>query len=62
MPVLSGMADLVLSFLEAVKSYFALTIAGNNNKIQALTDKSPQRAIGFVVNSKEEEEEDDDDF
>ena len=57
-PVLDGITSLFVSLIEMIKSWFAVIIAKNNQKIQDLSAPDiPQRAIGFSVG--EEGEEDD---
>lgn len=57
-PVLDGITSLFVSLIEMIKSWFAVIIAKNNQKIQDLSAPDiPQRVIGFSVG--EEGEEDD---
>ena len=58
LPLLDGFTSLVLSFFEMIKSYFALKIAKNNQKIQEVSSE-PQRMIGFNLSGEEEEIDDD---
>lgn len=60
-PLLDGFTSLLLSLFETIKSYFAVKISTNNQKMAKLNDDSPKHAIGFVVPGEEEyyDEEDD---
>lgn len=59
LPLLDGFTSLVLSFFEMVKSYFARTIAINNQKIQELSIDAPKHAIGFSIEEEVEDYDDD---
>ncbi len=56
MPILDGLTALALTFLEMLKSCFAVVMARNNEKIHP---EEPQRLIGFSVSNEEEVDEDD---
>lgn len=57
-PTLDVLTSFIVSFIEMIKSWFAIVIAKNNQKIQDLSAPDiPQRAIGFAIG--EEGEEDD---
>jgi hypothetical protein len=55
LPLLDGFTSLVLSFFEMIKSYFALKIANNNQKIQELSADPPKHIIGFDLRGEVEE-------
>lgn len=58
-PTLDVLTSFIVSFIEMIKSWFAIVIAKNNQKIQDLSAPDiPQRAIGFAI----EEEVDEDDL
>lgn len=58
-PTLDVLTSFIVSFVEMIKSWFAIIIAKNNQKIQDLSAPDiPQRAIGFAI----EEEVDEDDL
>ncbi len=58
-PTLDALTSFIVSFVEMIKSWFAIVIAKNNQKIQDLSAPDfPQRAIGFAI----EEEVDEDDL
>jgi hypothetical protein len=58
-PTLDVLTSFIVSFVEMIKSWFAIVIAKNNQKIQDLSAPDiPQRAIGFAI----EEEVDEDDL
>lgn len=59
-PTLDGFTTLIVSFMEMIKSWFAVIIAKNNQKIQNLSAPDiPQRAIGFALGEEDEENDDD---
>ena len=58
-PFLDGFTSLILSFFEMIKSYFAIIISKNNQKIQSNVPE-PLRAIGFQYSGEEEDFDDDD--
>lgn len=58
-PIIDGLTSLVLSFFEMIKSYFALLIANNNQKIQELSIDTPKHAIGFAIEEEVEDYDDD---
>ena len=60
-PLCDGFTSLILSFFEMIKSYFAIIISKNNQKIQCNAPSSVH-AIGFQYTEEEEEEYDDDDI
>ena len=45
-PLLDGFTSLVLSFFKMIKSYFAVKIAANNQKISILSD-GKKTILGF---------------
>ena len=57
LPIFDGLTSLFLSFFEMIKSYFAVIIANNNQKIHKLSIDSPKCQIGFDLG--EEVENDD---
>ena len=59
LPLLDSFTSLVLSFFEMIKSYFARTIAINNQKIQELSIDAPKHAIGFNIGEEVEDYDDD---
>ena len=60
-PFLDGFTSLILSFFEMIKSYFAIIISKNNQKIQCNAPE-PLHAIGFQYSGEEEDFDDDDDI
>ena len=59
LPLLDGFTSLVLSFFEMIKSYFAIIISKNNQKIQSNVPE-PLHAIGFQYSGEEEDFDNDD--
>jgi len=58
-PTLDGFTTLIVSFMEMIKSWFAVIIAKNNQKIQNLSAPDiPQRAIGFTIGEEVEDDND----
>ena len=57
LPLFDGLTTLILSFFEMIKSFFAIVINHNNNKINGLEDNIVKNKIGFSI--EEEVEEDD---
>ncbi len=60
-PLLDGFTSLILSLFEMIKSYLAITISKNNQKIQCNAPSSTH-AIGFQYTGEEDDEEYDDDI
>ena len=60
-PLLDGFTSLILSLFEMIKSYLAITISKNNQKIQCNAPSSTH-AIGFQYIGEEDDEEYDDDI
>ena len=58
-PFLDGFTSLILSFFEMIKSYFAIIISKNNQKIQSNVPE-PLQAIGFQYSGEEEDFDNDD--
>ena len=58
LPLLDGFTSFVLSFFEMIKSYFAIIIAKNNQKIQDLSIDAPKHAIGFAIGEEVEDYDD----
>lgn len=58
-PLLDGLTNLLLSFLEMIRSYCAVIITRNNQKIQRLSAEPVHSQIGFVIDVDEEVEDDD---
>lgn len=58
-PLIDGFTSLVLSFYEMIKSYFALLIAINNQKIQELSTDTSKHVIGFAIGEEVEDSDDD---
>lgn len=56
-PILDGFTSLILSFFEMVKSYLALKITANNQKMQQ-TSTTSTHVIGFATGEEVEEEYD----
>ena len=59
LPLLDSFTSLILSFIEMIKSYFAIIIAKNNQKIQELSIDTPKHAIGFTIGEDVEDYDDD---
>lgn len=57
LPIFDGLTSLFLSFFEMIKSYFALKIATNNQKIQELSADPPKHIIGFDLRGGVEEDD-----
>lgn len=53
-PLLDSFTSLIMSFIEMIKSYFAVKIANNNQKIQETGPSEPQHVIGFVAPDDDE--------
>lgn len=55
-PTLDVLTSFIVSFIEMIKSWFAIVIAKNNQKIQDLSAPDiPQRAIGFAIEEEVDE-------
>lgn len=59
-PLCDGFTSLILSFFEMIKSYFAIKISENNQKIQCNAPSSTH-AIGFQYTEEEGDDYYDDD-
>ena len=59
LPIIDSLTTIIITFFEMIKSYVAVTIARNNQKIEEVSTR-PQRQIGFVLPEEEEEVEIDD--
>lgn len=56
-PLLDGFTSIILSFFEMIKSYMAVVINKNNQKIEG--DEGSTNLIGFQYTAEEENFEDD---
>jgi divalent metal cation (Fe/Co/Zn/Cd) transporter len=57
-PTLDALTSFIVSFMEMIKSWFAIVIAKNNQKIQDLSAPDiPQRAIGFAIEEGVDEDD-----
>lgn len=55
-PTLDVLTSFIVSFIEMIKSWFAIVIAKNNQKIQDLSAPDiPQHAIGFAIEEEVDE-------
>lgn len=57
-PILEGLANLILTYLEALKSELNVTIVKNERIMRGEEDMPPKNPIGFKLSGEEEDTDD----